>query len=73
MSVAASTFSRAKAASIETAASAFQAAGAAISEIRAAALDSAELLRGGKAVEIQHNGAVYRLQSTRLGKLILTK
>jgi len=34
---------------------------------------STELLQGGKAVEINHNGAIYRLQSTKLGKLILTK
>ena len=34
---------------------------------------SAELLRGGKCVEISHNGLIYRLQATRLGKLILTK
>lgn len=36
-------------------------------------LTSDELLRGGRLVEITHNGEVYRLQSTRLGKLILTK
>ena len=36
-------------------------------------LDSAQLLRGHRAVEIQHNGELYRLQSTRTGKLILTK
>ena len=36
-------------------------------------LDSAKLLRGERSVEIRHNGAVYRLQETRLGKLILTK
>lgn len=36
-------------------------------------LDSTEILRGQKAVEISHNGATYRLQATRLGKLILTK
>jgi hemin uptake protein HemP len=36
-------------------------------------MDSADLLRGQKAVEIKHNGAVYRLQTTKLGKLILTK
>jgi len=36
-------------------------------------VDSTELLRGQKAVEIKHNGAVYRLQATKLGKLILTK
>ena len=37
------------------------------------ALDSNALLRGRKAVTILHNGASYRLQSTKLGKLILTK
>ncbi len=37
------------------------------------ALASADLLRGEKMVEIRHNGEVYRLQATRLGKLILTK
>lgn len=36
-------------------------------------VNSTDLLRGQKAVEITHNGAVYRLQATRLGKLILTK
>ncbi|MDO8904712.1 hemin uptake protein HemP [Hydrogenophaga sp.] len=36
-------------------------------------LPSATLLRGQKAVAIEHNGALYRLQSTRAGKLILTK
>lgn len=39
----------------------------------ASALESAEILRGQKAVEINHNGLIYRLQATRLGKLILTK
>lgn len=38
-----------------------------------ASLDSATLLRGQKAIQIEHNGFVYKLQSTRLGKLILTK
>jgi hemin uptake protein HemP len=37
------------------------------------AVDSTELLRGQKAVDINHNGLTYRLQATRLGKLILTK
>ena len=37
------------------------------------ALDSNNLLRGRKAVTIVHNGASYRLQATKLGKLILTK
>ena len=36
-------------------------------------LDSAELLQGQKAVSIVHNGSTYRLQATKLGKLILTK
>lgn len=34
---------------------------------------SEQLLRGNKVVEIHHNGEIYRLQSTRQGKLILTK
>lgn len=38
-----------------------------------AALESKDLLRGARVVEILHNGEVYRLQATRLGKLILTK
>lgn len=38
-----------------------------------AMLDSQDLLRGQNAVAITHNGAVYRLQATRQGKLILTK
>jgi hemin uptake protein HemP len=36
-------------------------------------LASTDLLRGRKTVEISHNGNTYRLQATRLGKLILTK
>ncbi len=36
-------------------------------------LPSDTLLRGRKTIEISHNGAVYRLQATRQGKLILTK
>ena len=36
-------------------------------------LPSEALLRGRRLVEIVHNGKVYRLQATRLGKLILTK
>lgn len=38
-----------------------------------AALNSQHLLRGQKAVAIEHNGELYRLQNTRAGKLILTK
>jgi hemin uptake protein HemP len=34
---------------------------------------SEDLLRGHKTVAITHNGALYRLQTTRQGKLILTK
>lgn len=37
------------------------------------AVDSSALLQGQKAVSISHNGSVYRLQATKLGKLILTK
>lgn len=36
-------------------------------------IDSESLLRGRKTVAINHNGSTYRLQATRLGKLILTK
>jgi hemin uptake protein HemP len=36
-------------------------------------LDSENLLQGHRTVEIHHNGELYRLQATRLGKLILTK
>ena len=36
-------------------------------------LDSAALLCGQKTVQISHNGSVYKLQATKLGKLILTK
>ena len=36
-------------------------------------LTSREVLRGQKAVVITHNGSLYRLQTTRQGKLILTK
>lgn len=36
-------------------------------------VDSTSLLRSQQAVGISHNDAVYRLQSTKLGKLILSK
>jgi len=36
-------------------------------------LPSKAVLRGQSAVEIEHNGQLYRLQTTRQGKLILTK
>ena len=38
-----------------------------------AAINSAALLQGGKSITISHNGELYRLQTTRQGKLILTK
>ena len=38
-----------------------------------ASVNSTEILRGQKAVDIEHNGLTYKLQATRLGKLILTK
>ncbi len=40
---------------------------------QALSIESRDLLKGQKAVEIMHNGSVYRLQNTKLGKLILTK
>ena len=36
-------------------------------------IDSMALLRGSKCVQIAHNGSLYKLQATKLGKLILTK
>lgn len=36
-------------------------------------LSSHAVLQGHKSVFIEHNGANYRLQTTRQGKLILTK
>lgn len=36
-------------------------------------VSSAQLLQGRKAVQIEHNGALYMLRTTKLGKLILTK
>jgi hemin uptake protein HemP len=37
------------------------------------AINSEALLRGQPSVTIAHHGAIYRLQTTRQGKLILTK
>lgn len=34
---------------------------------------SEQLMKGHRAIEISHNGELYRLQRTRQGKLILTK
>lgn len=31
------------------------------------------LMRGRKVIQIEHNGALYQLRATKLGKLILTK
>ncbi|WP_436278474.1 hemin uptake protein HemP [Ottowia thiooxydans] len=42
-------------------------------DLSAPRLDSATLLCGQKTVQISHNGFVYKLQATKLGKLILTK
>ncbi len=36
-------------------------------------LPSTQLLGGNKSVAIEHQGVIYRLQVTKLGKLILTK
>ena len=47
--------------------------GSARAEPARAPLDSETLLQGRRIVEISHNGEIYRLQATRLGKLILTK
>jgi len=49
------------------------AAPATLPDPRRAPLPSEKLLQGRRVVEIAHNGEVYRLQATRLGKLILTK
>ena len=46
---------------------------AGISGVSQPCMNSDDILRGQKAVEINHNGSTYRLQATRLGKLILTK
>jgi hemin uptake protein HemP len=39
----------------------------------AGGVNSRDILKGEKAVAIHHSGLTYRLQATRLGKLILTK
>ena len=38
-----------------------------------AVIRSADMLGQAQSVEIEHLGQIYRLQSTRAGKLILTK
>ncbi len=45
----------------------------AIDDRPAGLVESAELLKGQKTVGIMHDGSLYRLQATKLGKLILTK
>ncbi|RYF74335.1 MAG: hemin uptake protein HemP [Comamonadaceae bacterium] len=48
--------------------------GSVAAQVRPAHLvQSAELLQGQKTIGILHNGSMYRLQATKLGKLILTK
>jgi len=34
---------------------------------------SVTIMQGARCVQISHRGVIYRLQETRLGKLILTK
>jgi hemin uptake protein HemP len=46
---------------------------AANTDLPAGSVSSQRILNGEKAVAIHHNGLIYRLQATRLGKLILTK
>lgn len=43
------------------------------SAARVNSVDSEALLQGHKTLLISHHGETYRLQTTRLGKLILTK
>ncbi len=41
--------------------------------LRPARVQSTSFMGGQRVLEIVHQGEVYRLQTTRLGKLILTK
>ena len=43
------------------------------SAVKPKRVDSALLMEGQRMLEIVHLGEVYRLQTTRFGKLILTK
>ena len=45
----------------------------AIAPVAPLRVDSAALMNGQRVLEIVHLGEVYRLQTTRFGKLILTK
>jgi len=38
-----------------------------------APVPSSAVLQGQRSVDIEHQGVIYRLQVTKLGKLILTK
>jgi hemin uptake protein HemP len=49
------------------------AADASVVEQRISRMSSRSLFAGAQEVEIEHNGSVYRLRQTSLGKLILTK
>lgn len=42
-------------------------------QARPPVVHSTALMAGHRAIEIDHHGVLYRLQATRLGKLILTK
>jgi hemin uptake protein HemP len=59
--------------SMASAAASAPSSSAAATEGPVLAVDSSALLQGQKAVAISHNGSLYRLQATKLGKLILTK
>jgi len=50
-----------------------QANAPAAAPLRPPLVDSTALMQGHRSIEILHNGEIYRLQSTRAGKLILTK
>lgn len=68
------TFSAHSSRSITVSPAIFAAASAAATvQERTPSLDSDALLNGQKSVTITHNGTLYRLQATKLGKLILTK
>jgi hemin uptake protein HemP len=54
-------------------AAAAKASAARASAAAPAPVPSATLLQGHKTVAIAHNGMLYTLQATKLGKLILTK
>lgn len=44
-----------------------------VAEAALQTVDSEQLFRGGRVLHIQHEGALYQLRLTKLGKLILTK